>query len=167
MTQLVCKGSRATSSFTCYPTPCTEGLRPQIINGLVFDFISVFLRGLTPYEFDLQCNGDENHLNNCPKESGQLCSDMTECGVGIRCPLNGERENYIKVSEFMFLVSAESERGQECAFGDIRLEDGLISEGFGRVEVCFNGEWGVVCNHEFEDVDAAVACRQLGFDSAL
>ena len=65
------------------------------------------------------------------------------------------------------VCAAESELGQECAFGDIRLEDGLISEGFGRVEVCFNGEWGVVCNHEFEDVDAAVACRQLGFDSAL
>ena len=102
MTQLVCKGSRATSSLTCYPTPRTEGLRPQIISSVDFNFASVFQRGLTPYEFDLQCNGDESHLNNCPKESGQLCSDMTEFGVGIRCPLNGERENYIKVQNLCF-----------------------------------------------------------------
>ena len=53
-----------------------------------------------------------------------------------------------------------------CTNRDIRLQDGLISSEFGRVEVCFNGQWGVVCNHNhfFDELDAAVACRQLGVE---
>ena len=34
----------------------------------------------------------------------------------------------------------------------------------GRLEICLNGEWGVVCDDGFGDNDAKVACRQLGFD---
>ena len=33
----------------------------------------------------------------------------------------------------------------------------------GRLDVCYNGQWGTVCNYGFSDVDASVACRQLGF----
>ena len=35
----------------------------------------------------------------------------------------------------------------------------------GRVEICLNSQWGVVCDVGFDDNDAKVACRQLGFDS--
>ena len=50
--------------------------------------------------------------------------------------------------------------GVSCEDGDIRLEDGVFH---GRVEVCFNNDWRPVCDTLWDDTDARVACRQLGF----
>lgn len=40
--------------------------------------------------------------------------------------------------------------------GDLRL----IS---GRLEIFYNETWGTVCDDNFDDVDAQVACRDLGY----
>ena len=35
----------------------------------------------------------------------------------------------------------------------------------GRVEVCFNEIWGTICSLKWDDQDASVACKQLGYSA--
>ena len=48
-----------------------------------------------------------------------------------------------------------------CTSGGVRLVDGFSSYD-GRVEICYNNQWGTVCDNSFTNIDARVVCRQLG-----
>ena len=41
----------------------------------------------------------------------------------------------------------------------------MTGETSGPLEVCVSKRWATVCGYGWSDVDAAVACRQLGYDS--
>ena len=49
-----------------------------------------------------------------------------------------------------------------CDDGALRLIGGS-SYLEGRVEICYNEAWGTICDNQFDNVDASVICRQLGF----
>ncbi len=49
--------------------------------------------------------------------------------------------------------------------GEVRLVNGYLpSEG--HAEVCLDGVWVGACGIGWDNVDAAVVCRQLGYSSA-
>ena len=54
-----------------------------------------------------------------------------------------------------------------CTDGDIRLMNGTEpSVREGRVEICYNNEYGSICDDFWDIVDAGVVCRQLGFNES-
>ena len=57
-----------------------------------------------------------------------------------------------------------------CAVGegDLRLVDPASNRSpQGRLEIFLQGEWGTVCSSGFGIREADVACRQLGYVSAI
>ena len=44
---------------------------------------------------------------------------------------------------------------------------GGARENEGRVEVCAMEVWGTICDDNFDETEARVVCRQLGYNPAL
>ena len=52
----------------------------------------------------------------------------------------------------------------DCLNGDIRIVD-AENPAEGRVEICYAGSFGTVCDDHWDEHDAQVVCRQLGYTS--
>ncbi|XP_052086344.1 deleted in malignant brain tumors 1 protein-like isoform X15 [Mytilus californianus] len=91
----------------------------------------------------LACTGSESKLLNCTYNA-----DTSGCrhnyDVGVHCFLSCQTEDE----------------------GDLRFNSSFAVNK-GRLEINYAGEWGTVCDWNFDNVDAAVACRQMGYCSGI
>ena len=90
---------------------------------------------------DVRCRGTESRLIDCDANPLGQNNCLHNEDAGVRC------------------IPATT-----CTQGAIRLQGGTATEG--RVEICNNNVWGTVCDDLWDDTDATVACRQLGFPSS-
>ena len=66
------------------------------------------------------------------------------------------------INDNYYFLGINSVVRSNCSNGDVRLVGGSGSHE-GRVEVCINEAWGSICSNGWDDKDADIVCKQLGF----
>ncbi|KAL3889028.1 hypothetical protein ACJMK2_001386, partial [Sinanodonta woodiana] len=87
---------------------------------------------------DVMCSGNESSIYNCSHNPWYSHNCGHHEDAGVRC---------------------DSLPGSK-----VRLVDGQ-TQYEGRVEIYYNGAWGTICDDNWDNNDAAVVCRMLGYST--
>ena len=93
-----------------------------------------FGQGAGPVSF-ISCTTSAQNITQCNVTTASSCTHSND--AGLRCATT-------------------------CYDGQVRLVDGMnVREG--RVEVCSDGNWTSVCDNLWNEAEAKVVCRQIGY----
>ncbi|XP_062995154.1 lysyl oxidase homolog 2 isoform X2 [Elgaria multicarinata webbii] len=113
------------------------------------------------WAYSMDCTGVEAHVSSC-----KLGNRISATRGNVTCE-NGMPVVVSCSPGRAFAPSSNS--GFRKAFQTehplVRLKGGA-KIGEGRIEVLMNGEWGTVCDDQWNLISASVVCRELGFGSA-
>ena len=144
---LICKNWKITYSYAGVSAPCKGKFNPG-----------------QPVQYwldNVMCVGNEESLFDCPRRGRARTIGIHNCRrrerAGVRClsmftsPLC---VTYLSVC----CVSDESDVGIRLIRNDKDTRNNMS----GIIELSIRGEWRSVCDQHWSNVDAQVACRQLG-----
>ena len=63
-------------------------------------------------------------------------------------------------------VLLASNTTDNCTTGEVRLTDGR-TQYEGLVEICYGNTWRTICPSNWDNSDAQVVCRQLGYNTSI
>uniref|UniRef100_A0A673XD00 Lysyl oxidase homolog n=1 Tax=Salmo trutta TaxID=8032 RepID=A0A673XD00_SALTR len=118
------------------------------------------------WDFGVNCTGNEASLHGCKLGRKVELKGNTTCEKGmpvvVSCvPGRAFAPSHAQGFSKAYRVERLSLQNQPL----VRLRGGA-NIGDGRVEVLKNGEWGTVCDDNWNLKAASVVCRELGFGSA-
>ncbi|CDQ89122.1 unnamed protein product [Oncorhynchus mykiss] len=99
---------------------------------------------------DVRCEGTESSLLDCRHGTWGRSDCSHGEDVGVRCRAGAKEEETNEVPAVA------------PATGPLLRLFGGSSHNEGRVEVYLHGDWGSICDSGWNDLNAAVVCRQLG-----
>jgi len=176
-------GALIKDKTNCFPNPCRNGA------SCVDEINSYSCTCLSGYEGN-NCQTNINECASNPCKNGASCVDGVN-SYSCTCSSGYEGDNC--QTNINDCASKPCKNGATCvdgvnsysctclsgyegvncqkgsSNGDIRLTGTQVSEGRGRLEVYYNGQWGAVCDHKtnFNSINnnkaAQVACYQLGY----
>ena len=136
----------------------------NFFSGAISHRSSFFGRGDSVVILDsIGCIGTETKLIDCAAGTSipSYCS-LHHYDAGVTCI--GKSVCIPQTYKFINLCNAHTEPDNStmCTDGAIRLIGGVTTRE-GRVEICYQNQWGSVCDNGWGVSDSQVVCRELGF----